>query len=72
MLLSKSKRVASQSAEVVMALVNAKEQPQGPNFQSDEEKWFVDFQRERKRPLRTSPTTPPPPIGDALADSWFR
>jgi len=55
-----------------MALVNAKEQPQGPNFQSDEEKWFVDFQRERKRPLRTSPTTPPPPIGDALADSWFR
>ena len=48
------------------------EQSQSPSFQSDEERWFGDYGRERKRPLRTSPTTPPPPIGDALADKWFR
>jgi len=48
------------------------QEPQGPNFQKDEESWFSDASRERKRPLRTSPTTPPPPIGDAVADGWFR
>ncbi len=53
---------------------SANEQPQAPNFQSDEEQWFGDYGRERKRPLRYSPTTPPPPspIGDDLADRWFR
>ena len=51
---------------------SANEQPQAPSFQSDEEKWFCDYGRERKRPLRHSPTTPPPPIGDDLADRWFR
>jgi hypothetical protein len=38
----------------------------------DEEAWFSDRHRETKRPLRTSPTMPPPPIGDELADRWFR
>lgn len=42
------------------------------SFPSDEERWFTERERERKRPLRTSPTTPPPPIGDAVADRWFR
>ena len=45
---------------------------QKPSFQTEEETWFSDRNRETKRPLRTSPTTPPPPIGDPLADSWFR
>jgi hypothetical protein len=48
------------------------EQPQNSSFRSDEEKWFSDYRRERKRPVRCSPTTPPPPIGDDLADRWFR
>lgn len=43
-----------------------------PKFLATEEGWFKDGQREKKRPLRTSPTTPPPPIGDAMADRWFR
>jgi hypothetical protein len=48
-------------------------EPQPQTFQNEEEKWFADARgRERKRPLKTSPTTPPPPIGDALADGWFR
>lgn len=55
-----------------MAFIVINEQPKNASFLSDEEQWFVDFRRERKRPLRTSPTTPPPPIGDALADTWFR
>jgi hypothetical protein len=38
----------------------------------DEEAWFSDRNRETKRPLRTSPTMPPAPIGDDLADRWFR
>lgn len=38
----------------------------------EEEAWFADRGRETTRPLRTSPTTPPPPIGDDLADGWFR
>ncbi|MBX3213370.1 MAG: hypothetical protein KF850_15140 [Labilithrix sp.] len=41
-------------------------------FHSAEERWFGDYSRERARPVRQSPTTPPPPIGDALADRWFR
>jgi hypothetical protein len=57
--------------EVVMS-PKVNEQSQSPSFQSDEEQWFVDHRRERKRPLRTSPTTPPPPIGDEVADRWFR
>lgn len=56
-----------------MSRSNVAEQPQTPPFQSEEDTWFVISQRrDRKRPLRTSPTTPPPPIGDALADGWFR
>ena len=55
-----------------MSSANGNEPPRPPTFQTDEEQWFSDYNRERKRPLRTSPTTPPPPIGDALADSWFR
>jgi len=43
------------------------------NSEYEEERWFTDRDgRDRKRPLRTSPTMPPPPIGDALADGWFR
>ncbi len=42
-------------------------------FQTSEESWFKDHRgREMKRPFRSSPTMPPPPIGDALADGWFR
>ncbi len=43
-----------------------------PNRTVEEEAWFSDRSRESKRLLRTSPTTPPPPIGDDVADSWFR
>lgn len=45
---------------------------QSSQLELDEEAWFSDRNRERKRPLRTSPTTPPPPIGDEVADRWFR
>ncbi|MDF2694074.1 MAG: hypothetical protein K0S65_2457 [Labilithrix sp.] len=55
-----------------MSPVNLNEQPQTTRFQSEEEKWFGDYRREQKRPLRSSPSTPPPPIGDDLADRWFR
>ncbi|MFO0739542.1 MAG: hypothetical protein U0270_26825 [Labilithrix sp.] len=48
-----------------------KESQTGP-LEQDEEAWFADRGRESKRLLRTSPTTPPPPIGDELADRWFR
>jgi len=40
-------------------------------FDAAEEFWFNDYGR-RKLPLRLSPMTPPAPIGDPLADSWFR
>jgi hypothetical protein len=54
-------------------VVMAKNEQQTPNFQSDEEMWFSDHGKGRKRPLRQSPSTPPPPpIGDDLADRWFR
>jgi hypothetical protein len=45
-----------------------------PSLSSDrtEEEWFADRSRESKRLLRTSPTTPPPPIGDAFVDRWLR
>ena len=43
-----------------------------PGFQNDEERWFYERSQERKRPSRSSPTTPPPPIGDDMADRWFR
>lgn len=39
---------------------------------TDEDRWFAERERTRKRPLRSSPTTPPPPIGDQVADRWFR
>jgi hypothetical protein len=55
-----------------MASVKVQEQPQLVQFQSAEEQWFSDGNRERKRPTRTSPTMPPPPIGDPVADRWFR
>lgn len=42
------------------------------SFNRSEEDWFADRSRESKRLLRTSPTTPPPPIGDMFADRWFR
>jgi hypothetical protein len=58
-------------SEVVMSPI-APQQPQSPTFESDEEKWFSESGQQRKRPLKTSPTTPPPPLGDALADRWFR
>jgi len=45
---------------------------QSGQLKQDEEAWFADRGRESKRMLRTSPTTPPPPIGDELADRWFR
>jgi hypothetical protein len=54
-----------------MALRSAP-QPPFPSFQPSEEQWFTDRNRETKRPLKTSPTTPPPPLGDELADRWFR
>jgi len=41
-------------------------------FQQEEEAWFSDRSRESKRLLRTSPTTPPPPMGDDEVDSWLR
>ena len=49
-------------------------QPMMPvsNFLNDEERWFSDREREKKRQTRTSPTRPPPPIGDVVADRWFR
>lgn len=44
-----------------------------PNsFHHSEEAWFADRSRESKRMLRTSPTTPPPPMGDDMVDSWLR
>ena len=55
-----------------MSPLNIDEQPQTKSFHTEEEKWFGDYGRERKRPLRSSPTMPPPPIGDDLADRWFR
>lgn len=42
------------------------------SFHHSEEAWFADRSRESKRLLRTSPTTPPPPIGDTECDRWFR
>jgi hypothetical protein len=39
-------------------------------FHPDEERWFAAS--EPKRPLRACPSAPPPPIGDAIADQWFR
>ena len=40
-------------------------------FNPDEERWFAA--REPKRAPRDFPSIPPPlPIGDAMADSWFR
>jgi hypothetical protein len=47
-------------------------QSNGASWEADEERWFSDRDRSQKRPFRSSPTTPPPPIGDALADGWFR
>lgn len=38
----------------------------------EEESWFADKSRESKRMLRNSPTTPAPPLGDDVADQWFR
>jgi hypothetical protein len=55
-----------------MSSFNANDQPSTLSFNAAEEDWFNDYQRERKRPLRASPTSPPPPIGDPLADGWFR
>jgi len=55
-----------------MSSASTNEQQEAPRLQFDEEKWFGDYVRERKRPVRQSPTTPPPPIGDELADRWFR
>jgi hypothetical protein len=48
------------------------QESRNPSYKFDEEQWFTDRSRERKRPLKTSPTTPPPPLGDPLADGWFR
>lgn len=47
-------------------------QSQNSQLKLEEEAWFADRGRGTKRPLRSSPTTPPPPIGDELADRWFR
>jgi hypothetical protein len=55
-----------------MSPVGSQDSSQQSDFQNEEERWFTEHGRERKRPLRTSPTTPPPPIGDDLADHWFR
>ena len=54
--------------------MSAISQPMLPlaNFLTDEERWFAERERDKKRPTRSSPTMPPPPIGDALADRWFR
>lgn len=48
---------------------------------TDEDRWFAERERQKKRPsfspppergpLGSSPTTPPP-IGDQVADRWFR
>lgn len=54
--------------------MKVKESESSPSLTLDrtEEEWFADRSRESKRLLRTSPTTPPPPIGDPFADGWFR
>jgi len=70
-----AKRIASSSpAEVVMSplSITATEQPKALSFQPAEEKWFASRGRKHGRPLRASLTPPPAPIGDALADAWFR
>jgi hypothetical protein len=47
--------------------------PSSNPFHALEERWFADQGRSpTTRPTRTSSTTPPPPIGDPLADRWFR
>jgi hypothetical protein len=40
-------------------------------FEPAEEQWFASA-RQQKRPFRSSPSVPPPPIGDEMADRWFR
>lgn len=40
-------------------------------FQSSEETWFAEPE-ERARRRSSQPPPPPEPIGDDLADGWFR
>jgi hypothetical protein len=40
-------------------------------FTAVEERWFSDFSHGRRRPVRPAPR-PAAPIGDALADKWFK
>lgn len=50
-----------------------KEQPRAPGFDAEEEKWFAEGDRLWKRQVRAPQSPPkPPPIGDPLADSWFK
>jgi hypothetical protein len=43
----------------------------GSSFHPDEERWFLAAEPFRQ-PVRISQPPPPPPIGDPLADRWFR
>ena len=39
-------------------------------FNPEEERWFAAS--EPKRPILVCPSVPPAPIGDPMADQWFR
>lgn len=41
-----------------------------PSFSLNEDSWFAEPRRESVRPSRPVPPMPPP-IDDAIADSWF-
>jgi hypothetical protein len=42
---------------------------EGLVFNPDEERWFAASE---PRPFRPCLPAPPSPIGDAMADAWFR
>jgi hypothetical protein len=60
-------------SEVVMSSRSFIEAPKplALAFQPAEEEWFASATQQR-RPFRMSPSLPPPPIGDDMADRWFR
>jgi hypothetical protein len=57
-------------SEVVMSSRSITK-PTALAFEPAEEQWFASA-TQQKRPFRVSPSVPPPPIGDEMADRWFR
>ena len=55
-----------------MSRVNVDEPHEHLTFEPEEEAWFNAYENKQKPPHRASPRPPPTPIGDPLADKWFR